>query len=271
MTCRDPLEMVEERIDRVLTQYRESPNLLFMLRTYLGEAANLYNEICSLPEFFQIETAVGDQLTLIGKRLGWPRCHCACITLPVFGFECEGFVSDKILAGFCDPNSTWAGCADEYGVGDICINDDELYRKFLMVRRYQFLALFDRQSLNEAIKIMFGDDARILADGHGRVVIAPGRQLTSSEYSVLQLYPRVLPIAPGIEVRFHFGTNLRVFGFGEGWGGFCEVAANGGAGLPIETESGISIETESGVVIETEVFMLGSPWMCEVDVKPYSC
>ncbi len=36
MTCDLP-EKIEERMARVLTQYRESPNLLGVLRTYLEQ------------------------------------------------------------------------------------------------------------------------------------------------------------------------------------------------------------------------------------------
>ena len=71
--CPDINEMVEERIDRVLTQYRESPNLLFLLRTYLKAICSTGLNNCDLPEKFDINTAIGDQLTILGKRLGWPR------------------------------------------------------------------------------------------------------------------------------------------------------------------------------------------------------
>ena len=223
--------------------------------------------VCDLPDYFDIETAIGDQLTLVGKRMGWPRCHCICDVQPVFGFLCEGVLEDYPIAGFCDDSVTWVDCGD-FGYGDICINDDEMYRKFLKVRRYQMMALFDIDSLNEAVKIFWGEQAMVLDSGHGRVVIAPNRDLTDVEIALLQLYPRVLPMAPGKSVRFHFG-DVPVFGFGAGWGGFCEPWEPDG--LPISVTGGAVLVDENGAQISTGPLTQASMWMCEFDVHPYDC
>lgn len=260
-------ELVEPRVDRVLTQYRESPKLLHVIRTYLRHAETAYQHICDLPEKFDIDTAVGDQLTIIGKRLGWPRCHCVCTVQPVFGFECDGVINEYPVSGFCDGDVTWTDCG-VFGLGEVCIEDDELYRAFLKARRYQFTAQFDIDSLNAAVRTLFGDAAMVLDAGRGRVVIAPGRALTSAETALLQLYPRVLPVAPGVLVRFHFGV-LDVFGFGTGWGGFCEPVFPDGTELV--TELGENLVDENGEDLITGPLTQGADWMCEVDVRPYKC
>lgn len=259
-------DMVEPRIDRVLTQYRESPRLLHVIRTALRQVQEAAGAIDAIPSFFDIESAIGDQLTLIGKALGWPRTHCICDVQPVFGFECDGVFNQEI-AGFCDENSTWAAC-DALGFSDITLTDDELYRKFLKVRRYQFLGLFDRGSLTEAIQTLWGEAAFIIADGNRRVVIAPGRFLTAAETAVLQLYPRVLPIAIGMQIRFHFGIRFPTFGFGEGWGGFCEPYLDGPM---LTTEDGSVIADEDGNAITVGDLTQGADWVCPVDVHPYDC
>lgn len=345
MTCdTTPAAMVEERIDRVLTQYRESPRLLGVLRSYLRATSTMALQMCELPNFFDIDTAVGDQLTLLGKRLGWPRCHCACDVSPVFGFACEdetalrpvtgfgytgpiyqfGFACEggPEVAGFCEdrpsswgvcpepdrsqasPNSTWAECAS--GLSEMCLSDDEVYRRFLKVRVYQFTGRFDLASLEECLRIFWGDEARALYAGQGRIVVAPGRDLSDQEIQLLQLYPRVLPIALGVTVRFHFGEK-RVFGFGEGWGGFMEpdlvttqeteawlktgkifgFCDDAGGfcedwlpeGAQLGTEAGDDIVDEmdndiyTGPMTEDAAWMcrVGAPWMCEIDVNPYDC
>jgi hypothetical protein len=259
--------MVEPRIDRVLTQYRESPKLLHVIRTALRQVQEAAEAIDAIPSFFEIETAVGDQLTLIGKALGWPRTHCVCDVQPVFGFECEGVELGYLIAGFCDDNSTWAAC-DERGFSDVTLEDDDLYRKFLKVRRYQFMRQFDRASLTAAIQTLWGETAFIIDDANRRVVIAPGRELTAAEIAVLQLYPRVLPIALGMKIRFHFGTRFPVFGFGEGWGGFCEPFLDDPA---LVTENGDLITDENGNAISVGQITQGADWVCPIDVHPYSC
>lgn len=267
MTCFDVDALVEPRMNRVLTQYRESPKLLHLLRAYLRQIEKHHGAVCDLPEHFTLETAVGDQLTILGKRLGWPRCHCICDVQPVFGFECSDFIGDYPIAGFCDATVSWLSCSD-IGFGDVCINDDELYRKFLKVRIYQVTRRLDFESLNDCLRILWGASAGIVDSGNGRVVIAPGRALTDVEIALLQLYPRVLPVALGVNVRFHF-SSTKVFGFGQGWGGFCEGLRPDG--LPIQDESKRDIQTENRVDIITGPLSEDSQWMCENDVKPYTC
>lgn len=258
---------IEAEINRVLDQYRESPKLLHMMRTYLSQVQEAMLAINSIPSFFDLENAVGDQLTKLGQRLGWPRCHCVCTTQPVFGFECDVPSPYFPIVSFCDTNGTWADCGP-FGVSDLCINDDEMYRRFLKVRRYQMLSLYDRDSLTTAIQTFWGPTAEILASDNGRVVIAFGRDLTEAETQLLQLYPRVLPVAPGIRLRFHFGSR-RVFGFGEGWGGFCEEWQP--EGLPLATEGDLMLVTEDGLLITTGPLTKDAEWMCEVDLHPYDC
>jgi hypothetical protein len=129
--CVDIDVQVEAEINHVLTQYRESPNLLFVIRNMLRQVAEAGDSICNLPEWFDLDHAVGDQLTLIGKRLGFPRCHCVCVQPPVFGFDCEGGGTfGQPIVGFCEIGS-WADCADG-GIAEICIDDDDIYRRFLL-------------------------------------------------------------------------------------------------------------------------------------------
>jgi hypothetical protein len=266
MACPEDFENVERRIDRVLTQYRESPKLLHLIRTMLRQVEIVQQAVCDLPAWFDIDTAVGDQLTIIGKRLGFPRDHCVCAVQPAFGFDCGPQTFGFDVLGFCT-DAAWIECAD-FGVSEISIDDDELYRKFLKVRRYQMLAYFDLASLTAALRIFWGDTAKVLDRGRGRVVLAPGRPLTAAEEAVLQLYPRVMPVGLGIAQRYHFGP-VRVFGFGEGWGGFCDGEAVDGQ--PLLTEDDEPILTEAGDEILTDNLGIGSDWMCEIDVRPYDC
>jgi hypothetical protein len=265
MSCDDPSVLVEAGVNRVLTQYRESPNLLFLLRNYLGKVAEVQTAICDLPEHFDLDTAVGDQLTFIGKRMGFPRCHCVCQAQPVFGFICDGYVSDYPLVGFCDGGS-WINCGTS-GTSDICIDDDDLYRRLLKARRYQFLRRYGISDLTAALREIYGLTATILDAGHGRVVLAPLRELTQGEKNTLQLVPRVLPIAPGIRTRFHFGL-FPVFGFGDGWVGFCNDYDDDPI---IVTDTDRYFWTEDGDFISAGAYVRDGDWMCAVDIKPYSC
>lgn len=264
--CPEPDEDVEARINRVLTQYRESPNLLFYMRTVLRKIEEAFLSVCDLPRYFEIDDAVGDQLTLIGERLGWPRCHCVCTTTPIIGFACDGFDPGYPIVGFCE-GGTWLACAD-FGVTTICMDDDEIYRKFVRARIYQTLNLYDIDNLTTALQVLWGPTATVLNASNGRIVMAPGRDLTTIEQAYLKLVPRVLPVALGIAQRFHFDTNLIVAGFGTGWGGFCQ---SGGDDTTLETDDGVILELDDDSPLEGESPTIGAPMMCQTDVKPYSC
>jgi len=267
MTCETEDSFVEAGIDRVLTQYRESPKLLHVIRTYLRQLWQARNSICDLPEYFNLDTATGDQLTIIGKWMGFPRCHCVCDVAPVIGFPCAVDVpGSRPIVGFCE-GGVWLACGED-GISEICITDDDVYRSLLIARSYQMQARFGWDDLATAIQAIFGPQAKIMDAGHRTVVIAPFRALTDLETAILQVIPRALPIAPGIASRWHFGT-FAVAGFGEGWGGFCEEWEPDG--LPLVTEDGTPLVTEDDDEIFTGPLTRDADWLCRVDVKPYSC
>jgi hypothetical protein len=170
------------------------------------------------------------------------------------------------IVGFCE-GGVWLDCATD-GISEICITDDEVYRSLLISRSYQMQALYSWDSLNAALQAIFGSQARVMAAGNGEVILAPLRELTSLETAILQVIPRVLPVAPGVTTRWHFGS-ATPFGFGDGWGGFCDPWLPDGTNL--ETEDGIALVTEDGEEILTGPLTRDAPWLCRFDVKPYSC
>ncbi len=267
MSCVDQETFVEDGINKVLTQYRESANLLHVIRTYLRQVWHASQSICDLPAAFNLDTATGDQLTILGKLMGFPRCHCVCDVQPVFGFACDVAVpGSRPIVGFCE-GGVFLDCATD-GISEICITDDEVYRGLLIARSFQMQSRYSWNDLNTALQAILGPQARVMDAGHSQVILAPLRVLTDLETALLQVIPRVLPIAPGISTRWHFGAS-DPFGFGEGWGGFCDPWLPDGTNL--ETEGGIALVTEDGDEILTGPLTQDASWLCRFDVKPYSC
>lgn len=220
--CPEKADLIQAGIDRLLTQYRESPNLIAVIEHGLLQLSDAAMMICAIPDHFYLDTAVGDQLTLLGKRLGFPRCHCVCDdTGPLFGFSCGEANPNRPIVGFCE-SSTWAAC-NSFGVGELCLDDDEVYRGFLLARRYQALQRYALDDLQQAMGHIWGSSARAMSMGGGKVSLSPGRELTLREEQELPLALRVLPIAPGIEIYVSRSVG-NLFGFGAGWAGFCEDA-----------------------------------------------
>lgn len=207
---------VAEAIGKVRTQYREAERMLAYFAAVLSQIDDAINATTAIPSFFDLDTAVGDQLTKLGKRLGFPRCHCVCDATPLVGFACSTPLPGPPVVGFCG-EGTWRGCG---GVSSLCISDDEAYRGHLKARRYQMLGLYDLPSLGAALRSIWGPTAWIPQAQAGRVVLAPGRDLTPAEAQRFSITLRVLPIAPTMEIAAHFGA-APIAGFGVGWAGFC--------------------------------------------------
>lgn len=261
-------ELVQAKIDKLLTQYRESPKLIGEIELNLRQIEEVYNAIACIPESFNLDTAVGDQLEIIGRRLGFGKTHCVCTSQPFYGFNCDN--SNQTVAGFCDDSATWSGCGTT-GFGEVTINSDETYRRLLKSRAIQARSLFDIQSLCNAIQILWGDQARVLSDSNKRIVIGIGRDLTNEEIALLQVYPRVLPVALGVSIRFHFGAIDRLAGFGDGWSGFCSGSEE--QTLSLVDQDGNQITDQNGIylITETSTGSEETSWVCAIDVAPYGC
>lgn len=222
MTCPDIDALVESKIDKVATQYRESPRLLSLIRTYLRQAAIVTREACEILDHFDIDTAVGDQLTIIGKVLGWPRCHCAGQRAPVFGFACDNECGPPTapIGGFCE--AEW-DCGDGPDYVEFCFTDDEMYRGFLKSRVITLLGLYTHAGMTAAARSLWGEHATVWLERPGVVTVVTGRLLSDIEISIAHLYQQVMPVAPGLRLEV-WHSNGPAFGFGDGWGGFCDGA-----------------------------------------------
>jgi hypothetical protein len=223
MDCPAPTELVEGELGKLATQYREAENFIALIRAHLAPVEDAGITVCGIPDYFDIDTAVGDQLTIIGKWLGWPRRHCVCVSLPVLGFAWPGGTAPPlapVIAGACDASASFIDCGAT-GQGEVSLDDDALYRRFLKARRYQMLGLYDVASLQSAAREMWGALARAHEGRVGTVILAPGRVLTATETALVPLMLRVMPIAPGIRPSVHFGAGP-IIGFGDGWAGNCE-------------------------------------------------
>lgn len=202
-------------LDRLIQQYRDAPNLKALIR---GRLRALIDAADGIPRLSgELDDFTGDLLTKIGGILGFPRSHVVRKVPVVFGF---GEASNVQIAGF-GQGAVWEPAADFSSVR-VSIEDDDTFRHFL---KAHILALTDQSVIarvKDVAQHLWGDDAGVQSSRNGRIVIATGRTLTLAEGQFWPIYPRLFPVPFGVRVEFHEGP-MRVFGFGEGWGGFREV------------------------------------------------
>lgn len=217
---------VQQQLDKILTQYRESDNLLAVLAQLLSQVDKGALVSDNISPFFDLEWATADQLTIIGGWVGWPRYHKYGSKNAVFGFAkyCDECYDGPPLAGFC--NGVWDGC-EGTEFGPYTFSDDDLYRRFLKSRIIQLYGDYRRETLIEAATLLFdreGDGGvMIVRENPGEITITIGRAFEGEEQAIIHLYRQVLPIAPGVKLNVKpLPVGASIFGFGLGWGSFCE-------------------------------------------------
>ena len=202
-------------LDRLIQQYRDAPNLKALIRNRLTAMIDAADGIPRLSG--DLDDFTGDLLTKIGGIMGFPRSHVVNKIPRVFGF---GEDSSVEIVGFSDTGS-WLPAAD-FSTTRTTIDDDDTYRTFL---KAHILSLGDDAkiaTINGIAKQLWGEGAGVQSSRDGRIVVATGRDLTTAEGQYWPIYPRLFPVPYGIRIEFHEGP-IRVFGFGEGWGGFQEL------------------------------------------------
>lgn len=219
MIC-DMNSFVDNRVAMLATQYRESENLISLIRNILETVDLVGHALCDAT-VFDIDVVTGDQLSIIGKVLGWPRTICSGVRQKTFGFECDDGCR-RDIGGFC---TNWQGidCGPiEILQGNFTFEDDDLYRRFLKSLVVKHDGDFRRKPLVEAMQILFGPDAGVMKEANGHVDVFTGRSLSDDEFKIAHVVEMVLPVALGVSVGVYETSNGPPFGFGDGWGGFCD-------------------------------------------------
>lgn len=206
-------------IDLLILQYRNLPNAEQTIVANIAKYEELYNVIRSFEVEFDIDTARGVQLDILGKIIGLSRIVEAVIPKVYFGFEGT-------------PNTDTWGKAPFFVTDDITLADTELndsdYRFFLKAKIAKNVVsakmIDDNLSIQDAISFMFGDDAYITDNQDMTMTLYvnenyPTRLLTF--INALDLIPR--PQTVGIKYviiisneTFGFNDNINMFGFGIG-------------------------------------------------------
>lgn len=224
----DKAALADARLSRVLTQYRESPNLLGLIEAYLLELAEVIERADAIPAAFDIDASTGDQLTLIGKWMGFPRVHPRGQRVRAFGFARDDRPALTYpVAGFCDSRFICEGSDFEAKT----FTDDAEYRRFLKARTVSVNAAlsnrYSRDVLTEAASALFGgDEVLVVREGGGEITLCLTRFYTDDEMRLLHMATQVLPLPLGVTVYWAHSDGVP-FGAGAGWGEFCSSSFYG--------------------------------------------
>lgn len=126
---------INDYIRLVTSSHKNQPKFIETIKVSINPLVDSINFLRELNGFFNIETAIGKQLDIIGAWVGMPRIVPDVMHLPLFGF-----ISQPQALPFGDPpNSEIGGYWRESGMsGKLGYRlDDDLYRKAIIAKIYR--------------------------------------------------------------------------------------------------------------------------------------
>lgn len=198
-------------ISRLVTQFRESTNLISYIRTLLLEANTLEDVFHSILEERWIDTAIGVQLDILGAIVGQPR---EIIDAELFGYF--GFAVNLESGPFGSVNDTSEGDrfrgVNEPTVGKRILSDSE-YRLWIRARIITNKTSSTPEDIIGQIKFFIDTEQVLFFDGDTEYTVAIGKILTNEEKSTL-LNSDIVPKTAGVRVNYNVQYDFEnFFGF----------------------------------------------------------
>ncbi|RLC88265.1 MAG: hypothetical protein DRJ03_03190 [Chloroflexi bacterium] len=146
----DQIDHIAKGLDWLITQYRESPNMRGILSAYLTQSNATEDMFCEMFDNRWIDTAVKDQLDIIGIIVGQSRIIEEFDALPFFGFQ--GALNAGSFGTIADSGigERFRGLDEQSLIGGIL--DDPTYRKFIRAKIKKNHVEF--VSVNEVLEVV---------------------------------------------------------------------------------------------------------------------
>lgn len=181
--------------DRLLWQYRDKPNILALIRSYLTEFDEISDVLTALQTRLDIDASIGAQLDGIGEIVGQPRPGTVYIDDDdVFSFDGPG--DGKGFSGINRPDIGGRfNSVDGLIVGDM---PDGEYRVLLRAAIFATAGYSTLEHIAEYCQAVLGDGVRV-HEGVGFVSISVPRPISSVE---VQLIRQTIPLAAGVRLGY---------------------------------------------------------------------
>ncbi len=208
-------------ISRLITQFKESTNLISYIKTLLIEADTLEQTFQDIINLRFLDNATGAQLDVLGVIVGQTR-----IFIDAEIFEYFGFAVNAQSQSFGDLNDPTVG-GRFISVGEpitgIRILNDEEYRLFIRARIAKNSTRSTPDDIIRQIRSIFGSPLVLFEDGDTEYTVNIGKILSLNEKSIL-FDTDVIPKTAGVRVNYQtefdgddFFSFEGVFG-GDGFG-----------------------------------------------------
>ena len=202
-------------VNLLVIQYGNKDKFKSTVRTVVDQfvVENIPYEIRNA---FNIDTAVGAQLDILGKYIGINRFYQGQNLLPsAFGFVSYGNTAASTQKGFS--NYTDFDTKDGYTLaykdvlsGNLGLGDDD-YRVILKLKILQNTNDHSHKSIDDGLAMFFGDSVRADSSGDMTMDYFVPSDLTAIMSTAIQ--KKVLPKPMGVGIRYLILEKNTLFGF----------------------------------------------------------
>ena len=211
MTCSN-IDLEQLSYDQLASEYKNSTNLIGHMNIQVKQQQELLDVFCSISEMLDVETAIGDQLDIIGRIVGIDILLVNAKEFEFFGFT--GGLTNNL--GFGDLFDNTVGgpfISFGQGTGSNIILNDEQYRilikaKIITNNGYRSTP----EELIELLKFTFNIENFTVTESTMAVFVMIGDPISSFERNLINLIiedplggdPGYL-IPQTLSVRYHYG------------------------------------------------------------------
>jgi hypothetical protein len=199
----------------ITSQHADKPKFAAMVQAVAGSIGDISTFIQSLSPAFDLDTAIGVQLDIVGQWIGQSRSVGGVLTLGYFGF------SDNVVAeNFGEEgNASIGGRFYEEGepFTSTAVLADPEYRTVLKAKILRNHYKGTTKEITDALNFIFNAPAHIVDEGIQSIVVvinAPISPIGQSLLTNLDLLPRPAGVAIGQIVY----TDLSAHGFAQASG-----------------------------------------------------
>jgi len=234
------VEHVNQVESKLVTQFKDSKNLINYIKTLLLESDTLEQAFADIVDKRWIDTATGDNLDVIGAIVGQTRSFIDAEIFEYFAFQgvpgasSFGTVKDDSVGGkFLSVHSSTTGMRQ--------LTDDE-YRKFIRARIIKNRSTSTPTQIIDMLKFIFDIPLVILIDGHGLYEIQIGKKLPLNDKSII-FKTNIVPKTAGVKAYYTTQfNNENFFGFqgvpgASGFGSLNNLNSGGTFGEALTTET----------------------------------
>lgn len=193
----------------ITSQHRNKPKYEAMIKETLQPILEIKDSIQSLPSYFDLETATGDQLLIIAMWVGAPTAIQNAVPLPLFGFDGQSEALPFGELGDPEVGGHWRELGQTgYATGTI---ETDLLRNVIKAQIYKnscMCSLFDAYEILDLIT-----DEQYAVFDSGLMWIGIGVH-SSMPIPLRQLMRVMLPKPAGVRVKF-FTNWFESFGWSD--------------------------------------------------------